>query len=371
MKKVKDTYIIFVIITLLLAVSIASSLPFRFYPIHKIVKQVFCISCHEEELNDLKEGKHIRIMDTEQNKALYDYIDLYGNDSEPAKTLIGSCYTCHITYQNSNYFGLTDPYAYIVGTENMNIGGFIGNRDIVDAQYGYVIPWSSGDNVEYFAGNTAITLELEVLSIEPADSGIDTTMKLMISNYSGQQNGTTSFDFNQVLYDGETMVVKAENIYPDYFKITLILDGLWNNTMINLRINGTDQGDKSYFITANNHPFVYELPYNDTGAYYYMTNGTYKAVRLDYILSEWMNYSMRNITSSEIIRTNSSIGLWTNASTCSAPDAMCHINQKATYIGLNDGLNSDKVLYPHSMRSVTSEQCKICHLGNKPIITIE
>lgn len=360
---------IILLCAILLSITLASSIYFKPYSTHTIVKQINCFSCHAQELQDLREGYHILPMNAAQDRFFYDYVDIYGNESKPLRTIEGSCYSCHITYANYHLFGLTDPYAYIIGNRAYTIGNSAHAIDIIDAQYGTIIEWPAGNRaVEYFGGNTAVTIELEMLSVWPSNSAVDSTIKLSLSNYSGQQNGSTSCDCEEILYQGETHVLKVENIYDDYFKIIFILDGLWNNATMNLRIYGTDQGDKSYFITANNdHPFVYELPFSDTGAYYFKTNGTYKAVRLDYVFGEWINYTINNITTSDIIRTNSTNG-WINANTCSSRDAMCHINQRATYMGLNDGLNPDESFYAHRMESVTSKQCKLCHLKDRLMI---
>lgn len=360
---------IIILCAILLSISLASSVYFRPYPTHMIVRQVNCISCHTEQINDLMNGTHILTMNAAQDRFFYDYVDIYGNESEPYKTIEGPCYSCHITYANYHLFGLTDPYAYVIGNRAYTIGNSAHTVDIIDAQYGTIIEWPVGNRaVEYFGGNTAVTVELELLSTMPSNSAVDSIVKFSLTNYSGQQNGSTSCDCEQTLYEGDTHVLKVENISDDYFKIILILDGSWNNATMNLRIYGTDQGDKSYFITANNnHPFIYELPFSDTGAYYFKTNGTYKAVRLDYVFGEWINYTINNITTSEIVRTNSTNG-WINANTCSSQDALCHINQRATYMGLNDGLDPDESFYTHRMQSVTTIQCKLCHLKDRLMI---
>lgn len=355
MKMTKKQYIIIFLFILLVSSVIASSRIGRFQPTHMIVKQVFCISCHPDEMNDLERGRHINIMNTTQSRFLTDYIDIYGNVSEDVKTLLGSCYSCHVTYQRYELFGLTDPYAFNDPDNGIN------------SQYGYLIHWPINNlSIPGWIfdedNDTSIHIELDVLDISPINFTVDTTIKIVLANYSGQQTGSTVFDSNVILGKEDTIVMDVVNISEDYFKIILILDGLWNTTLVNLRVNNTDRGMESFFIIANSHPFVYELPLNMTGVYYFKTNGTYKAIRLDYVWSEWRNYSMRNITTSEVIQTNNTDG-WINASTCSAPDGMCHINQKATYIGMNDGTNPDRSFYFHRSRYVTSLECKLCHLN--------
>lgn len=365
---IKKRYIIaFCIAIIVLVTIIASSAPFRFYPTHKIVKQVFCISCHAEEFEDLKIGKHIRPMSNAQSKTFYDYIDIYSNANDTnAKTLMTPCYTCHVAYGNYNMFGLTDPYVYSVGNRAYTIGNIAVSETVYDAQYGTIIswPWPIGNRTSEYSNtsNATITVELEVLSIEPANASIISEIKIMLSNYSGQQNGSVSCDCITTLYQGDTQVMIVENIKDDYFNIILILDGVWNSSSLNLTVRGIDKGDQSFIINVNNPPVIYEMPKQELGINYFKTNGTYRSVRLDTIWYAWRNLSVNgNITTSDIIQTSSPIG-WINASTCSAPDGMCHISQKVTYIGMNDGVNPDRSFYPHQMEFTTSKQCKVCHL---------
>lgn len=357
----KKLYIMIFIIIISLVAIIASSIPFRQYPTHMVVKQVNCISCHSYEFEDLKDGYHIRKMDFTQNRFLYDYVGMYGNVSDSAyKTLVAPCYSCHVTYENYNRFGLTDPYVF-------------GNANIAfDAQYGNIVNWPEGYQVgnlavEYFgSGNVAITAELEVLSLTPSNSAIDSTMKIILKNYSGQQNVDTVCDCAATLYQGDTHVVSVSNMKNDYFNILLLLGGTWNNSILNLRVSGTDKGTESFIINANSPPVIYDVPSQISNKSYFKTNGSYKAVRLDYVWTEWKNYTIGNIASSETIETNTTNG-WVIANTCSTPDAWCHINQKATSMGFSDGINPDKSFFTHYMEFVTSKQCRICHMKNSLI----
>lgn len=356
-----------IVLIVILAISfIASSTYFRPYPTHNIVKRVNCFSCHATEFDDLNKGIHIRAMNNTQTRFLEDYVDLYGNTSDAYRTLEGPCYSCHITYQNFDLFGLTDPYVYVVG----NVAG----NDVVNAQYGNIITWPSGNMaVEYFdtgnVGNVAVTVELEVMDVIPSNSAIESTIKVTFANYTGQQNGSNTCDCSQTLYAGDTQVLAISNIANDYFSITLILDGSWNSSFLNLRVIGTDQGTESYFINAVNPMVVYSIPNDVDDKTYFKTGGTYKAVRLDYVWTEWSNYTIGNIASSEDIQTNSTAGM-TTANTCSAPDAWCHINQKTTYIGLNNGLNTNRSFYNHYMASIIPKQCRLCHMRSKYIMKI-
>lgn len=340
---------------LLIITVIVSSLPFRFEPTHRIVKQVFCISCHAEEFEDMKLGTHIKMMSPLQNRAVYDYVELYGNVSDQYKTLVGACYSCHLAYENFNEFGLTDPYV------------FNGQNGTINAQYGNMIswPWPIGNHtVEYFSSeNVAISAELTLLSVEPANATIDSTLKIMLSNYSGQQPINPTCDCNHIISQGDTEVVTVSNITNDYFSIFLLMSGAWSNATVNLRVYGTDKGNESFIIAVNNSPSLYNIPTDISGVSFFKTSGPYKAARLDAIWTVWKNYSVNgNIASSEIIETNTTNGTWISSYTCSAPDTMCHINQNVTSIGLSDGMNPEKSFYVHWMEAVTSKQCKICHL---------
>jgi len=244
---------------ILTVVIIASSLPFRFYPTHRIVKEVNCISCHEEELIDLKIGTHIRQMDVTQKRFLYDYLSLYGNGSEPVKSIAGPCYSCHVTYENFKKFGLTDPYIYTVGNYAYTIGNIAVSDTITDAQYGSIIEWPSSNRaIEYFGvGNVAVTTELEVLDISPLNATISSDLKIIFSNNSGQQTGSTVCDCAQVLSQGDIHIVTVANAMNDYFSILLLLDGAWNSTTLRLNVSGTDKGVQSFIINADNSPILY------------------------------------------------------------------------------------------------------------------
>jgi hypothetical protein len=351
---------------------IASSLPFVFYPTHKIVKEVNCISCHAEEFRDVKLGIHIRPMYITQKKVLYDYLSLYGNKSESAyRSLVGPCYSCHVTYGNYKRFGLTDPYIYQAGNYAYTIGNIAVSEPLVNAQYGTIVEWpqSSGNRaIEYFgASNVAITAELEVLNVTPSNASINSDLKIILSNYSGQQNGSVVCDCAQTLSLGDKQVITVGNIKDDYFNMVAIFDGTWSNAAVRLNIIGTDQGIQSFIINANSPSVVYSIPKDLTGTTYLKTNGSYRAVRLDVVWEVWKNYSVNgNIASSETILTNSTSG-WVESNTCSSPDAMCHINQKTTQMGLADGMGKIGSLYNHEMESVTSKQCRICHLRYRNI----
>lgn len=353
MSRIKTRYIIvFFIVILSISIIASSPIQYRQFPTHLIVRQVFCVSCHTDEYKSLEIGNHIYKMNTTQSRILRDYVDNFGNTTNISYKMIEApCYTCHVTYENYDNFGLTDPYVYAVGN--------IGNTTVYDAKYGKVIEWLAGNAaVEYGAANEAITAELQVISVTPSNAAVDSTLKIILSNYAGQQTGNTVFTSSLSLYQGNTQTLAVDNIVGDYFNVSLLLEGSWTSTTVNLLVSGTDRGTQSFTIDASNPPAQYYFPQDRP---YFKTNGSFKAQRLDYIWAEWMNYTIGNIASDEIFSTNNINGKITS-NTCSSPDAWCHINQKATSIGMSDGTNPDKSFYLHKMEYVTSKQCKICHL---------
>ncbi len=365
----KKLLIFFSLIIFLISI-IASSLPFRFVPTHMIVKQVFCVSCHPDEAKEISQtGNHLRMMDYTQTRVFSDYIDLYGNISQEIEAIDATCYQCHLTFSNYNLFGLTDPYMYTVGNYAYNVEDIVVKANLVDAQYGYVIDWPfpfGNRTIEYFNNsNATITAELTVTDVSPVNSSIDSTMKIILSNYSGQQIGNTVCDCFQTLSKGDTHVTTVSNMSDDYFNILIFLEGTWNSSTLNLKVTGIDKGTQSFTIYASNPPVLYNVPRDLMGVSYFKTNGTFKAVRLDAIWNAWTNYSVNgHITSSEDIQVSMG-GKWITKNTCGAPHGMCHINQKATSMGMLNGLNSSKSFYSHKMQSVTSKNCKTCHLSGR------
>lgn len=384
---IKKRYIAYVIIAILSTIIAATSLPGRFEPTHMIVRQVNCISCHAEEFNDLKIGFHIKPMGLAQNKTLYDYASLYGNASDPAyRTMVAPCYTCHATYQNYNLFGLTDPYVYYSGQNTQTVGNVTISNAVYNAQYGTIVEWPYpyGNTIEEInnASNAMITVQLQLLSIQPANESLNSDIVLKFANYSGQQMGNTSYQPpTQTLSQNQTLqTLTVDNITNDYFNITLIFDEGqdFNNATLSLSLNGTDKGTEVFVINVNGtfdcniDCAVYSIPKDLTDVSYFKTNGAYKTVRLDAVWNVWRGYPVNgNITSSDAIQTSSPNG-WISANTCSSRDAMCHINQKATSMGMSDGTNPEKSFYPHYMEFVTTKQCKICHLdigGSDSLLT--
>lgn len=120
--------------------------------------------------------------------------------------------------------------------------------------------------------NTSITVELDILSIEPKDSSLNSTIKMLFNNNPGQQEESVMCNCSDTLYQGETQVVVIDNIMHGNFDILLIMDGKWDRATVNLRVNGTDKDTESFVIAANHSPVLYNLPKDVSNKYHFKTN---------------------------------------------------------------------------------------------------
>jgi len=127
-----------------------------------------------------------------------------------------------------------------------------------------VIIYWQGDNKD-----TSITVELDILSIEPKDSSLNSTIKILFNNNSGQHVENITCNCSETLYRGETQVVVVDNIIYDRFSILLIMDGKWNKVITRLRVNGTDKDTESFTITTNHSPVLYDIPKDVSKRYYF------------------------------------------------------------------------------------------------------
>ena len=127
-----------------------------------------------------------------------------------------------------------------------------------------VIIYWQGDNKD-----TSITVELDILSIEPKDSSLNSTIKILFNNNSGQHVENITCNCSETLYRGETQVVVVDNIIYDNFSILLTMDGKWNKVITRLRVNGTDKDTESFTITTNHSPVLYDIPKDVSKRYYF------------------------------------------------------------------------------------------------------
>ncbi len=127
-----------------------------------------------------------------------------------------------------------------------------------------VIIYWQGENKD-----TSMTVELDILSIEPKDSSLNSTIKILFNNSSGQQIEDITCNCSETLYQEETQVMIVDNIIYDRFSILLIMDGKWDRAIVNLRVNGTDKDSESFTITANHSPVLYSIPKDVSKKYYF------------------------------------------------------------------------------------------------------
>ena len=117
--------------------------------------------------------------------------------------------------------------------------------------------------------NTSITVELDILSIEPKDSSLNSTIKILFNNNSGQQVENITCNCSETLYQGETQVVVVDGIMYSNFNIVLTMNGNWDRATVNLRVNGTDKDTELFVITANHSRVSYNIPKDVSNRYYF------------------------------------------------------------------------------------------------------
>lgn len=368
MKKVTSRQVLF-FIAFAIAISVVvlgtSAQYFRFVPTHKIVKNVQCFTCHSEELKGLNENTHIKKMPYE-NRSIIDYYGLYGDsyrkENKTNTTLLkDACYSCHLSYSRYSKFSLSDPFVFY----NKNGGSY-------DAIYNVLGLWAfNSTDIEHVTGNGSNTpgVNLKVESMAPENSSVLATVKLVYANFSGQQANTT-FEKVATLKLGENASLESPPVYGDYFRIVILLDGAWANLTVNITVNGTNNRIEPYLLAFSTTPAFFTLPNDYPENYdapYFHTEGIYKHKRLDSAWRDFKNSTAGNISALEGMNTSVKVwsnGLitWKNSYTCSSPNAMCHINQKAAYIGEISGLPDGEAFYKHEMAYSTPSLCSRCHL---------
>ena len=117
--------------------------------------------------------------------------------------------------------------------------------------------------------NTSITIELDVLSIEPKDSSLNSTIKILFNDSSGKQVENIVCNCSETLYRGETQVIVIDNIIYNNFNISLIMDGKWDKVTVNLRLDGTDKHMEPFVIIASHSPALYDIPKDTSEEHYF------------------------------------------------------------------------------------------------------
>lgn len=340
----------------------------RFVPTHKIQKDVQCFNCHAAEVRDLSNDTHIKKMPRE-NKIVQDYYELYGNSyrsrNKSNSTIMKDvCYSCHLSSIRYKKFALSDPYIFYNRQRNGS-AGIYNNTQLWIHNNG-----SEGADTEQIIGtdNNTPNIVVSVEDIFPENETVDITIKFILANFSGQQANTT-FEKTKSPGKGKTVGFGTPPIYGDYFNIILILDGLWDNLTITAKVTGTNVPIAPYTVRAYVHG-IFTLP-NDFpenyNAPYFHTENVYLYRRLDRVWNEFNNAAVGNISALEgmnrsVKRWMGGYTTWENSYTCSSPGAMCHIDQKITYIGSVAGLPNGEAYYKHNMEYSTPVLCKRCHL---------
>ena len=117
--------------------------------------------------------------------------------------------------------------------------------------------------------SASIKIELDILSIEPKDSSLNSTIKILFNNNSGKQVESVACNCSETLYQGETQVVVIDNITYNNFNISLIMDGKWDKATVNLRLYGTDKHIEPFVIIVNRAPVLYDIPKDVSNEHYF------------------------------------------------------------------------------------------------------
>lgn len=353
MDKTKWLILITLFSILLLTVS---AVPFRFAQTHKIVREVECFSCHNQEYKDVFNGTHISRMTTNQTRFADDYYLKYAYGFKSLNWTRELCYSCHISSQQYDKFALTDPYIFYNLTSNQS-----------EAVYGHTDYWAWGSYLTNITGSMNNTVEISVLAldVQPVNSSINTTIRAALANFYNHQTGQVLFENSKSINSSEEAILTTSQIYPDYFNVTVAMSGQFERATVQITINGTDKPVVPILIDitgTGEHKFPESL--GDYGYPYFHTRDVYIYRRLDGLWLDFRSNRVANISAYEGITTNNETGLY-NSSSCSSEKVMCHINQKITYLASRDGLpdvDYSSSFYKHSMPYTTTEQCRICHL---------
>ncbi len=319
----------------------------RFAQTHAVVVKSDCVSCHIDSFQALNNSKHISDMREGQSYVIDNFI-LMRNSNDTESDLQGLCYSCHNVNKRSGAFAFQD--FYIDKENNTVINGltFWTNETPVGNE------------------NESVRVKITVESVTPpnASLGLDTTIQLM--NFSGQQNySKLSTNVLTSLSINESTEIVRDNIFADYFRVYLSAGGDWESATIVVTVGEPSLTYPILSIDLNggglNH---YVLP-NDFNLQYYSrlyfhTSGNYSITRVTDAKETIRNIELSNnslLQSYELMRDPQN----NTGFTCGSPDAMCHINQKITDIGMKYGIDGER-FYNHEMEVSTSNICDNCHI---------
>lgn len=339
--------VIMVIYTIVTMASIG-----RFSNTHAITAQSYCTDCHISSLTNLDNGRHVGAMGVHQSSVIDSYFEMVDTTNISSRDVNGLCMSCHNI--RAKDFGLVDPYFATISSGN--------GTSNVSTTNG-IIFWNPEWDTNIINGgpNETITVSVKVQNVIPTNTSVavDTTIQLM--NFSGKQYGVTC-DCITTLYEGDTQIVDAINIYADYFKVYIDVNGEWSFSSLNVSVNGYPSViiNSSGSSPINFYNLPADLPSEYSHLNFFHTTGNYTVIRMDRVINDMRNSSVESISlNNEIMKdyaTNNSL----DGYTCSSEGALCHINQKIVYMGQRDGIRKERY-YSHDMEYSTNV-CKNCHL---------
>lgn len=316
----------------------------RFSATHAIVLKSSCIGCHMDALADLNRSDHMgsHAINVGNNQGItIDYYILMANSTD----VNGVCMSCH--NGRRNMFGAVDPYIYYSSGNNTSVinGIVFWNPD-----------W--GTDVINGDANETIVVNINVQDVVPANTSVIVDATIQLVNFSGVQNsGNIS---RQCVCNDTDMTIIVSGAYADYFKVYIDVMGNWNFSSLNVSVDGypsvtIDSFDGS---STNFYNLPADLPLQYSSLTLFHTQGNYTVKRMDKVIEDMQFASVMSISTNEIMEDY--IG-GISGYTCSSPGAMCHINNKMTYLGQTFGFKTGRY-YAHEMEYATTKTCKICHI---------
>lgn len=349
LKKLKIGLTIVLLILVLYTITTFASIG-RFSTTHAVVRESNCTNCHVESIIELDSNRHIgsHSVNVGNNQSIA--IDYYVNMAQSVD-INGICMSCH--NGKKKLFGMVDPYIYNFSGNNISVINGIGFWDS---------EWET--NLTPGSSNETIIVTVEAQDIFPDTNFIivDATVQLM--NFSGQQNSSKlSANVVQSLYKGDNLTVVRSDIYGDYFRVYIDVTKPTSFYSLKVSVNGypsivinSSDGGSGSGSNFYNLPVDLSLQYSYLALFH--TQGNYTIKRMDRTINDMANSSVMSISTNEIMEDY--IG---NSSryTCGSPGAMCHIQNRITYLGQTFGFKNGRY-YAHEMEYATTKTCKTCHI---------
>lgn len=333
-KKVKTLFLIILVIVISATALTVASIG-RFTRTHAIVGQSNCTDCHADAFIDMNYSWHIGAMGPNQSITM-DYYFRMRNETD----INGLCFSCHNVRKEE--FVFKDPY--ISGNTTAIYGlGFLGSG--------------------LFTGtaNETVSVNIEVMSVSPANSTVSVDATILLMNFSGHQDpAAISTNLAQVLPQGGSFTISRTSVYGDYFRVYISTSGDWNSSVLNVSVDGYP----SVIISSGNGSSLnyYSLPSDFQLQYMYLsyfhTRGAYIEEPMSETLARMRNSSVATISFYEPMTDDlSNITRYT----CSSPDAMCHINTRMAVMGQTEGISGGGKYYSHAL-SYSTGVCRNCHI---------